>query len=74
LIHLVYYQFDPSGLLGRIGGLERQLSEFSPFDPSDILRRLSEIEGRGEPRYRQPGTEKPIVPPRSPLGKLSLFG
>lgn len=67
-------QFDPSGLLGRIGGLERQLSEYSPFDPSDILRRLSEIEGRGEPGYIQPGTEKPIVPPRSPLGKLSLFG
>ena len=87
-------QFDPSGLLGRIGGLERQIGEIPQFDPSELQRRLAALEGReipqfdpsgilsrlsaleaqGEPRYTQPGTEKDIVPPRSPLGKLSLFG
>lgn len=67
-------QFDPSGLLGRIGGLERQIGEIPQFDPSGILSRLSALEAQGEPRYTQPGTEKDIVPPRSPLGKLSLFG
>ena len=67
-------QFDPSGLLGRIGGLERQLGEIPQFDPSGILSRLSALEAQGEPRYTQPGTEKDILPPKSPLGKLSLFG
>src|SRR6056300_1887683 len=67
-------QFDPSGLLGRIGGLERQLGEITQFDPSGILSRLSALEAQGEPRYTQPGTEKDILPPKSPLGKLSLFG
>lgn len=65
-------QFDPSELQRRLAALEGR--EISEFDPSGILSRLSALEAQGEPRYTQPGTEKDIVPPRSPLGKLSLFG
>ena len=65
-------QFDPSELQRRLAALEGR--EIPQFDPSGILSRLSALEAQGEPRYRQPGTEKDILPPRSPLGKLSLFG
>src|SRR5210317_1319929 len=65
-------QFDPSGLQRRLAALEGR--EIPQFDPSGILSRLSALEAQGEPRYTQPGTEKDILPPKSPLGKLSLFG
>ena len=65
-------QFDPSGLQRRLAALEGR--EIPQFDPSGILSRLSALEAQGEPRYIQPGTEKDIVPPRSPFGNLSLFG
>src|SRR6056300_940336 len=65
-------QFDPSGLQRRLAALE--VREIPQFDPSGILSRLSALEAQGEPRYTQPGTEKDILPPKSPLGKLSLFG
>ena len=44
-------QFDPSGLLGRIGGLERQISEIPQPDLGGITERIGALESREIPQF-----------------------